>query len=187
MPKSDAILNGVRSSGRRQSAFYTFTSDRNGVAAVEFALLLLPFLILVFAIMETALVFVAETSLEQGVEDVARRIRTGQIRSASMDADQFRSEFCKHVNYILDCSKLKIDVRPYGQFGDIVYYPSTNPGGHPDYSQFVFDTGSPKSVVAMRAFYPWPLHLDVIRKTMGGADGNFILSSISAFIVESSQ
>ena len=187
MPKSNALLRGIRASGPKRSAVFSFTRDRNGVAAVEFALLLLPFLMLVFAITETALVFVAETSLEQGVEDVARRIRTGQIRSASMDAEQFRSEFCKDVNFILDCSRLKIDVRPYGQFGDIVYYPSENPGGHPDYSQFVFDTGASKSIVAMRAFYPWPLHLDVIRKAMGDSDGNFILSSIAAFIVEGSH
>ena len=48
-----------------------FARQQDGAAAVEFALVAVPFLALMFAILETALVFFAGQTLEAAVTDAA--------------------------------------------------------------------------------------------------------------------
>ena len=54
---------------------------QDGAAAVEFGLVAAPFLALIFAIMETAIVFFAGQALETAVADSARLILTGQAQT----------------------------------------------------------------------------------------------------------
>jgi Flp pilus assembly pilin Flp len=54
----------------------------DGVAAVEFALVAAPFLALMFAIIETALVFFTRQCLETVVADSSRLIMAGQVQTA---------------------------------------------------------------------------------------------------------
>ena len=63
-----------------------FARRNDGAAAVEFGMVAAPFLALMFAIMETALVFFASQTLETAVADSARLIMTGQAQSQSFDA-----------------------------------------------------------------------------------------------------
>lgn len=55
---------------------------REGSVAVEFALLIMPYLILVFAILEIALSFTAEQIFENTTYEIAHKIRTGEIKKA---------------------------------------------------------------------------------------------------------
>src|SRR5262245_7928851 len=52
--------------------------QQDGAAAIEFGLVAAPFLALLFAIMETAIVFFAGQALETAAADSARLIMTGQ-------------------------------------------------------------------------------------------------------------
>ncbi|MBC8129296.1 MAG: pilus assembly protein, partial [Rhizobiaceae bacterium] len=65
--------------------FGRFRRDRKGVAAVEFAILAIPFFVTVFAIVETSLVFLAELTLDQSVDRVARKVRTGELERKGAD------------------------------------------------------------------------------------------------------
>ena len=58
---------------------------QDGAVAVEFGLVAAPFLLLVFAIMETAIVFFAGQTLETAVADSARLILTGQAQTSGFD------------------------------------------------------------------------------------------------------
>ncbi len=49
-------------------------------SAVEFAILAFPFLALLFAVMQTALIFFAQQTLETAAADSARLVLTGQMR-----------------------------------------------------------------------------------------------------------
>ena len=60
-----------------------FRSNRRGSVAVEFSLIALPFFALLFAIIETALVFFASQVLETAVQDSSRLILTGQAQTAA--------------------------------------------------------------------------------------------------------
>ncbi|KAF0113370.1 MAG: TadE family protein [Hyphomonadaceae bacterium] len=49
-----------------------------GSTAVEFALIATPFVFMIFALIETMLVFFTQTTLEAAVAEESRKIRTGQ-------------------------------------------------------------------------------------------------------------
>ena len=64
-----------------------FARRQDGAAAVEFAFIAVPFLALLFAILETALVFFAGQSLESAVADTGRLIMTGQAQQGISPSD----------------------------------------------------------------------------------------------------
>src|ERR1700736_976406 len=66
----------------------------DGAAAVEFALVAAPFLALMFAIIETALVFFAGQYLETVVTDSTRLILTGQAQTSAWSQSQFQTQVC---------------------------------------------------------------------------------------------
>src|SRR5215510_9016137 len=69
----------------------------DGAAAVEFGMVAAPFLLLTFAIMETAIVFFAGQTLETAVADSARLIMTGQAQGAAMSQAQFKDAVCSKI------------------------------------------------------------------------------------------
>src|SRR5256714_14740641 len=97
-----------------------FARGEDGVAAVEFAMVAAPFLALMFAIMETALVFFASQTLETAVADSARLIMTGQAQSQRFDAAAFKNAVCSKIGGLFDCSGgVYVDVKTYSSFGSV--------------------------------------------------------------------
>src|SRR3954465_3007767 len=78
--------------------------SRRGSAAVEFALVAPMFFALLFAIIETALMFFASQVLETATQDSARMIMTGQAQSASYTAAQFKADVCSRISVMFDCT-----------------------------------------------------------------------------------
>jgi len=68
-----------------QSAAARLLQARDGAAAVEFGLVAAPFLALVFAIIETAIVFFAGQALETAVADSSGLILTGLSQAIGVD------------------------------------------------------------------------------------------------------
>lgn len=77
MPSPAASKASLRNVLRR------FRRSRRGSAAVEFALVAPVFFALLFAIIETALVFFASQVLETVTQNSARMIMTGQAQTAA--------------------------------------------------------------------------------------------------------
>ena len=133
-----------------------FRRDRRGAAAVEFALVSVPFFALVFAIVETALVFFAGHVLENGVTQAARLIRTGQAQQQQLDQSAFKQEVCARITGLFNCEGgLKLDVRIFKDFGEIDLSAPIDDDGNLD-DDFVFEPGSGGEIVVVRAFYEWP-------------------------------
>src|SRR5260370_17565881 len=74
-----------------------FLRRQDGAVAVEFALVLLPFLAVMFAIMETALVFFAGRTLETALADSARLILTGQAQTQSLTQTTLNHPPCPRI------------------------------------------------------------------------------------------
>src|SRR3981189_691793 len=104
MPAPAASTASVRNILRR------FRRNRRGSAAVEFALVAPVFFALLFAIIETALVFFAGQVLETGVQDTDRLISTSQTPALATD---FNQKLCDRVSVLLTCANLCVDVRSY--------------------------------------------------------------------------
>jgi Flp pilus assembly protein TadG len=88
--------------------------QQDGAAAVEFGLVAAPFLALVFAIVETAIVFFAGQALETAAADGARLIMTGQAQNAGYDQTKFKEAVCAKIYGLFNCNGgLSIDVKNY--------------------------------------------------------------------------
>ena len=74
-----------------------FARRDDGVAAVEFAMVAAPFLALMFAIMETAMVFFAGQTLETAAADSARLIMTGQAQTQRFTRRKFKQAVCAKI------------------------------------------------------------------------------------------
>src|SRR3954453_20236788 len=76
----------------------------DGAAAVEFAIVLAPFLAMLFAILETALVFFAGQTLETAAAESARLLLTGQAQTAGFTQTQFKEAVCAKIAGLFDCA-----------------------------------------------------------------------------------
>src|SRR5689334_23295754 len=74
-----------------------FRRDRNGQVAIQFAMIAMPFFMMMFAIIETALIFFANQALETATQDTARLIMTGQVQLGGMNAATFKSNLCTRL------------------------------------------------------------------------------------------
>src|SRR5260370_16465200 len=91
-----------------------FGQGEDGVAGGEFGMVAAPFLALMFAIMETALVFFANQTLETAVADSARLIMTGQAQSGGFTQQQFKDAVCAKILGLFDfAGRVHIDVKTY--------------------------------------------------------------------------
>ncbi|MBL0375190.1 pilus assembly protein [Rhizobium sp. KVB221] len=156
-----------------------FRKDRDGAAAIEFALLSIPFLMLVFATFETFIAFAGEQLMSNAVETMARKIRTGEItfaqgKSTDKTEAEFRAMFCDEIAVLNMCSsteantpeKLYVDVRQFASFADMprdIPKISSEEYSDLDTSEFAFSPGGADSNNMVRAYYRWQIMTDLVR------------------------
>lgn len=100
----------------KRCAFGTIANNRDGAAAVEFALVAPLFFALVFSIIEAGWFFFVNSAVDQANATAARLIRTGQAQT-TLTADQFYTKICNVVDNFGDCEKrLTVDVSRYATF-----------------------------------------------------------------------
>jgi Flp pilus assembly protein TadG len=156
--------------------------QQDGAVAVEFGLVAAPFLALVFAIMETAIVFFAGQALETAVADSSRLIMTGQAQSQSFNQAQFKAAVCQKVFGLFDCQNgVYVDVRTFTSFSNVsMTSPLDANGNFVDNTQY--QPGGPSQIVVVRLFYQWPVYLSLLSFTMQNmAGGKRLLVATAAF------
>jgi Flp pilus assembly protein TadG len=147
----------------RRASPRRFARHEDGAAAVEFGLILLPFLGLMFAIMETALVFFADQTLETAVADSARLIMTGQAQTQSLNATTFKNAVCARIYGMFNCATgVYVNVQTYASFGSITYTPPLDQNGNLVTSNFGYQPGGPGDIVVVQLFYQWPIFVSLM-------------------------
>src|SRR5438105_9292978 len=96
---------------RRSNRCGAFAGDDKGATAVEFALVAVPFLALIVALIQTFLVFFAQELLESVVQKSSRLILTGQVQSQQMKQDAFKQAACNQIAILFSCDGLMVDVQ----------------------------------------------------------------------------
>jgi len=87
-----------------------YLKNREGTAAIEFAILAIPFFMLLFAILELAIVFFINSTLTHAISEAGRQIRTGNFHACGTQ-DSFKELVCTNMSGLGDCEKrLRIDV-----------------------------------------------------------------------------
>src|SRR5437588_9763011 len=104
-----------------QQRLRRFRRNRRGSVAVEFALVAPVFFALLFAIIETGIMFFAGQYLETVTQDSARMILTGQAQNAGDTAATFKSNVvCPRIAALFDCvNGIYIDVKSYPSFSNV--------------------------------------------------------------------
>lgn len=96
-----------------------YLKNREGTAAIEFAILAIPFFMLLFAILELAIVFFINSTLNHAVSEAGRQIRTGNFQACGTQ-DTFKQLVCDNMSGLGNCEKrLRIDVVSGNAFGAI--------------------------------------------------------------------
>lgn len=159
-----------------------FKRERKGTAAIEFAVVSVPFFLLLFAIFDVSLMFFANTTLENGIIAAARQIRTGQAQAANMTEAQFRTMVCNEISMLLSCdAQLGLDVRRYNGFGNAQFAPGVDENGNLS-GDMRFEPGGAGDVVVVRAFYAWPMTTPVAGDAFQNmANGRRLLEATIAF------
>jgi len=136
-------------------ALRRFPRDNSGASAIQLSLIGIPFFAMLFAIVETALIFFATQAMETATQDAARLIMTGQAQMASMSASTFKSQICAKLSSLMDCTNgLDVDVKAYSSFGSVSI---NNPINNGNYSNTTgYDAGHAGDIVVVRTFYQWP-------------------------------
>ena len=144
-----------------------FRSDRSGATAVEFAMIAVPFFGLLFAIFQTAFVFLAQEGLDAATTAAARQLLTGQAQNISTitTANQFRNSLIcsptppakRILPSFINCSNLIVDVSQANTFAGANVSKSfyTNPTTN-------YNPGGADCIVVVRVVYPMPVYLSII-------------------------
>lgn len=133
--------------------------DNRGATAVEFALVAGPFIFMLMAVFELALVFTVSTTLDNATSKVARQIRTGQLQTAGgVTSTTFVQQICNNMGWLTaDCpNNLSVDVRTYPAFQNITLSTPVSNGQFQS-TGLLFNMGNAGDIVLVRAYYQWAL------------------------------
>lgn len=158
--------------------------SEDGAAAVEMALVATPFLMLLFGIVEIGMIFLISASLENGMDNAARTIRTGQFQTGgTATAAAFKTSICNTFGWFqADCTRnLYVDVRTYSTFAS-VSAPQPVSNGTFNSGALTFTPGSANDIVVVRAYYQWtmiaPFFNQALQQLNGGVS---LLTATAAF------
>jgi Flp pilus assembly protein TadG len=184
MTMLEIIKTRLANCGRRLAvagAMRRLVRQQDGAVAVEFGLVAAPFLALVFAIMETAIIFFAGQALETAVADSSRLIMTGQAQNASYTASSFKDAVCAKIFGLFDCKNgVFVDVQKFSSFASVtntspisngVFTPPNN-----------YNPGGPGDIVMVRLFYQWPVYVSLLGFDLSNLNGGKrLLAATAAF------
>lgn len=166
----------------RMTTACRFARHQGASAAVEFAFVALPFLALLFAIIQTVLVFLAQEALETIAATAGRLIMTGQAQANNYTQTSFKTAICGDVVALFNCAAgININVQTFSSFSAVTY-PNPVSNGQFQNNSFVYEPGSPGDVVVVQIFYQWPIFVNLMGLNLANLTNNSrLLVATAAF------
>lgn len=163
-------------------------NDEAGTTAIEFAIVAAPFLMFIFALIGCAFYFFVLSSVEKGMDQASRLVRTGQAASSNMTVDQFKEKICDSAGNWVRCNKLQVFVNRFDDWASVTpqacvddnktVISNSAPGGSP----IATYAGSASDIVIVTACYKWDLTSKIPFLKIGNMDdGSFMLQTATAF------
>lgn len=155
--------------------------DKQGASAIEFALLAMPFFIMLFGVMEVAFMFFVDSTLSAALQTSVRSVRTGSAQTAALDLKGFKAKVCDNMAYAFNCNTdLLVRADVLTDMSSVTYATAVSSGNIAVTESF--DIGKSGDYVLVQAFLPWSRIL-----TMYGtndatlADGRYVLAAATLF------
>lgn len=164
--------------------FSRFRRNRDGSVAIEFTVLAIPFALLVFAILESCISFAGQQLLANATDDIARQLRTGQIKKNDVTEQWLKNDICSRIDLLVgkDCvQNLEVDLREFTTFSEAAKLRiKFTSNGDIDTTGFTVKPGPSMSKNMLRVFYRWPVITDMMRKSMSNLAGGKTLHFATA-------
>jgi Flp pilus assembly protein TadG len=156
------MLADMRQKFKRQ--LLRFAKADSGVAAIEFAIVAIPFFAIMSVILETGIMLFVEYTLQASVQEAARLVRTGQAQNGEFTPADFKAKICKTAGILFNClggvtvyvsssnsfATLKASLPSFLDVGPMV-------NGTPNAATTSYACGGPSQTTAVVATYDWKL------------------------------
>jgi Flp pilus assembly protein TadG len=158
----------------------------SGTVAIEFALIAPVLALFLFGIIETGVIFFAQSALQNAADDAARLVRTGQAQNNGMTEAQYVQQICGDMSGLVGtstcASNLQVDMQSFTDFSSATYNNVMNNNGSLNTRQMQYVTAGPCDVVLVRAFYPWSIMTPFLAPLLANMpNGQFLLTAAAAF------
>ncbi len=183
--KAPISISGLKRPYR--AAMRRFKRDTNGSFAIEFAAVSGPFLALVFGLFGIAFFFFIMNSLEKGMDQMSRLIRTGQAADTQMTVQDFKEGICTKAGAWLRCSALEVFVTKYPSWAAVTPQPCVSQSGvvknsAPASAKIADYSGDASDIVIVTACYKWDFPQNLPFLTIGNMpDKSYMMQAATAF------
>jgi Flp pilus assembly protein TadG len=152
--------------------------DKNGAALVEFAVIAVPFLGLIFGMLEVGLIFWTGYELDHATLTASRLIKTGQAQKGNYTKANMITQICSRVVLLSNCtSELQLKVQSFSSF-DCAAHPAR--AGCTPASDYNLGGGSQIELVT--SSYEWPLfNFATVGLLSNLPNGNRLIQSAAVF------
>ena len=161
MPDSQSLVDEPRSGRLPEAKCRAFLCNIEGMAAVEFGIVAMPFFAIILAVLQVGVVVFAQQELETGVEQAARLVLTGQVQQQGLTQAQFQTQVCANLPVLFKCANVMIDLQSVAGFVNantstpVLTY---NAQGNIT-NVWAFSPGAPGTIEVLRVMYRWPTFL----------------------------
>ncbi len=156
-----------------------------GTTAIEFSLLVIPYLLLTLGIIELSVMYASASLLEGATGSAARLIRTGQLQQVEGEDPEvmFREAICNYATVLINCNEVIIEVRQMASFSD---FEDLEPQYDEDGNLISggFDAGGSSDRVLIRAAYRYNMLTPFIGPLLAGPDNSRLFMSTIVLQVE---
>ena len=151
-----------------------------GVIAVEFSFVALPFILLVVGTLEMAIMFASQSLLDGATGNASRLIRTGQLQEEGDPQAAFAQAVCNTAQALMNCDDLQFQVISVDDFEDADDLPDASFDEDGNLEDQAFDPGNENDVVLIRVVYTYNIATPMFQPllTNMGNDKRIIMSTV---------
>jgi len=174
-------LRSLLGAARRAAA--DFATRRDGGPATEFALVAPIFIVVIYATVQCAIIYICNAYLETAAEAAARQVLTNQ--DTSLSAAQFKTAVCANMPALFNCASVIVGLQPQSSTCSIsTSAPSFKSDGTLT-TAMTYQQPQPGQIGVLQVLYQWPvlgLPLGVNFANLG--NGTYLMMSTQVFRVE---
>ncbi|WP_152428513.1 TadE/TadG family type IV pilus assembly protein [Methyloferula stellata] len=171
-----------------------FACDGQAASAVEFALVALPLVVIIFAALQFSIVLLAQQELNHAADETGRAVMTGQISSTSgqtsyLSQTDFQKKVCSYLVAMFNCSNVMVNMQTASSFSAA----STSTPNYATLEKNVwsYQTGShgaTPQVIVLQVMYEWPIFSSLFGFNLATLpNGTRLLVATSVFMNEPLQ
>ncbi|WP_312164795.1 TadE/TadG family type IV pilus assembly protein [Phenylobacterium sp.] len=187
----------TRSATRLRALIRRFVRSRRGATAVEFALISIPLMTLMFGVLELAMILLVSATLDTATDFAARNIRTGVFQEGASGAPRtqagFRQLVCVNMSWLqpmcslaapepgeADPNPLFVETRTYADYAAAGAQARRDPTTF-DPQNTDWCPGNPGDIVVVTAYFKWPIVTPLIRPLFQNYAGGRMITSTRLF------